>query len=76
MKAEWKLRDEQLHCQHGVNEKWRHVERKETLLELGHAINFCRVIFLEFFYKFVTVQNSNNSAEYIQLLSAQLIITY
>lgn len=46
MKAEWKLRDEQLHdCQHGVNEKWRHVERKETLLELGHTINCCRVIF-------------------------------
>lgn len=30
MKTEWLLRDEQLHCQHGVNEKWRHVERKET----------------------------------------------
>lgn len=43
MKAEWKLRDEQLHCQHGVDEKWRHVERKETLLELGHTINYCRV---------------------------------
>lgn len=41
--ARWKLRDEQLHCQHGVNEKWRHVERKETLLELAHTINCYRV---------------------------------
>lgn len=67
MKAEWKLRDEQLHCQHGVNED---TSNEKRLYWNWDTINYCGVgrRFLRVLLQICYVQNSNNSAEYIQFV--------